>query len=238
MCQSLGYHRIRTYKNESPAGTQYRQFLFWVVYTFDKSLSLRLGRSSTIQDYDVTVPEPRNDGLRQSPILSFFGLWVTESRIQGQIYELLYCPEAVTQSEAVRKSRAQLLLSQLDKLDSLTQEVSVRTAQNCLGDEHTLMDIQVKWDKFLRETNPEDITDYFIISDHVLRLSTRTLIHRAVPNPPGSPTTFAVECIQTARETLARHQECMAVVERTTAGLFSSYMNWSVHKPLVDIMLR
>ena len=86
--------------------------------------------------------------------------------------------------------------------------------------------VQAKWERFSRDSAGDDITDFFILSDHVLRLSTRTLIHRAVPNPPGSPTTFTDECIQIARETLARHQECMAVVERTTAGLFSTYMNW------------
>lgn len=74
------------------------------------------------------------------------------------------------------------------------------------------------------------MTDFFASSDHVLRLSTRTLILRAVPNPPGSRTTFTAECIQAARETLARHQDCMAVVERSKVGLFlfSTYMNWYV----------
>jgi hypothetical protein len=57
-------------------------------------------------------------------------------------------------------------------------------------------------------------------------MSTLTLVRRAVPNPPGSPTTFTADCIQAARETLAKHQECMAVVERSKVGLFSTYMSW------------
>ncbi|KAK4149344.1 hypothetical protein C8A00DRAFT_18946 [Chaetomidium leptoderma] len=85
-----------------------------------------------------------------------------------------------------------------------------------------------KWDRFSRETAGDDVTEFFIRSDHVLRLSIRTLIHRAVPNPPGSWTTFTLECIQGARDTLAQHQECMAVVERSTLGLFSTYMNWTI----------
>lgn len=126
MCQSLGYHRIGTYTNASKDEAACRQFLFWMVYSLDKSLSLRLGRSSTIQDSDVTITVPCDDGTRQSLMVSFVRIWVIESRIQGQIYELLYCPEAIGQSEVVRKSRAQLLLSRLDELETLVQEVLVR----------------------------------------------------------------------------------------------------------------
>lgn len=82
-----------------------------------------------------------------------------------------------------------------------------------------------------KEAAGEELTKFFIISDHVLRLSIITLIHRAVPNPPGSPTTFTVECIQAARETLAQHQECMVVVERSSVALFSSYMSWYASCP-------
>lgn len=68
--------------------------------------------------------------------------------------------------------------------------------------------------------------DFWVMSDQVLLLSTVTLVHRAVPNPAGSPTTFTHDCIQAARETLARHQDCIAVVERSKLGLFPTYMNW------------
>lgn len=106
-----------------------KRYLFWMTYAMDKSLSLRLGRSSTIHDYDVTVSEPRDDETQHSPELSIFTLWIHESRTQGQIYELLYCPEALRQSETVRKSRVKLLLSQLDKLDTLIDNVLVSQAK-------------------------------------------------------------------------------------------------------------
>ncbi|KAH6839621.1 fungal-specific transcription factor-like protein [Chaetomium sp. MPI-CAGE-AT-0009] len=200
LCQSLGYHRSATFTNESPENAQYKQFLFWGVYTIDKGLALRLGRSSTIQDYDVTVPDPGVDAgppVDDMPIGCFFGLWVILSRIHGQIYELLYCPDAIAQPDAIRKSRAQLLLDQLGELDDLTRDAAA------------------KWDDVARATAGDDTTDFFLLSDLVLRLSTRTLIHRA-------------PCIQTARETLSRHQECMAVVDRNAVGLFSTYMNWTI----------
>ena len=126
LCQSLGYHRIGTCKDESPNETEHKQFLFWIAYVLDKSLSLRLGRSSTIQDYDVTVPDARINSLDKSPTAAFFGLWVVASRLQGQIYELLYCPDAISQPELSRRSRVQLLLHRLGELDSLTHEATVR----------------------------------------------------------------------------------------------------------------
>jgi hypothetical protein len=128
LCQSLGYHRIGTYQNEPSDDAKYKQFLFWIIYTMDKSLSLRLGRSSTIQDYDVTLPDPHSIP-HQNPITSFFDLWVTVSRLQGQIYELLYCPVAIAQPEPVRKSRVQLLIHQLGEIDALTREASVRLCE-------------------------------------------------------------------------------------------------------------
>jgi hypothetical protein len=207
LCQSLGYHRATTYNDESPDEIRHKQFLFWVAYILDKSLSLRLGRSSTIQDYDVTTPEP---DIRSSktPTTAFFGLWVIGSRLGGQIYELLYCPEAIAQPESTRRSRVQLLARRLGELDALTHEASAT------------------WYQLSTETSGEEMTHFFVLSDHVLRLSLRTLIHRAVPNAPGSSRTFTAECIQAARETLERHQECMTIVERSTVGLFSTYMNW------------
>lgn len=84
-----------------------------------------MGRSSTIQDYDVTIPDPQSDCPSQSPITSFFSLWVAASRLQGQIYELLYCPDAIAQPDSVRKSRAQLLIHRLEDLESRTQEETV-----------------------------------------------------------------------------------------------------------------
>jgi hypothetical protein len=125
LCQSLGYHRITTYECESPDDAQHKQFLFWVAYILDKSLSLRLGRSSTIQDYDVTTPEPGTSGPDKTPTTAFFGLWVIGSRLGGQIYELLYCPEAIAQPEPIRRSRVQLLAHRLGELDALTHEASV-----------------------------------------------------------------------------------------------------------------
>ncbi|KAL2272077.1 hypothetical protein VTJ83DRAFT_1448 [Remersonia thermophila] len=220
LCQSLGYHRLTTFKSEPAHVVERKQFLFWAIYALDKSLSLRLGRSSSIQDHDITIPNPGSMKTVSKPAFSALDLWVKVSRIQGQIYELLYCPDALAQPEDVRKSQAQQLASSLDEVDKMTAEATA----------------QCDWD--FRGFIGDDLTEFFVLSDDVLRLSTRTLIYRSCPNPPGSPTTFTPECIQTARETLARHQQCMAIIDRSLIPLFSIYMSWTIqYAPFVPFIV-
>ncbi|THX04745.1 hypothetical protein D6D17_05495 [Aureobasidium pullulans] len=58
LCQTLGYHRTVTSHDRVVTNSKYTRFLFWTTYYLDKSLSLRLGRASTIQDWDVTAIPP------------------------------------------------------------------------------------------------------------------------------------------------------------------------------------
>lgn len=57
--------------------------------------------------------------------MAYFALWVESARCQGNIYELLYSPEAVAQPADVRQSRAQLLVNNLHILEQATQETNV-----------------------------------------------------------------------------------------------------------------
>jgi hypothetical protein len=125
LCQTLGYHRAETYKNEDPEDARHKEFLFWAVYLLDRSLCLRLGRSSSIQDYDITVPYPTGTVPHRIAIAEFMKLWIKGSQIQGLIYERLYSPEAVRQPEDVRRSRMQSLVEQLKELEDSTNDVIV-----------------------------------------------------------------------------------------------------------------
>lgn len=73
-----------------------------------------------------------------------------------------------------------------------------------------------------------ELAEFIVESDAVLRLSLLTLVYRAVPHPPGSRTTFRLECIEAARATLERHQRCMAIVTNSHFSLFSIYMHWTI----------
>ncbi|KAK4448419.1 fungal-specific transcription factor domain-containing protein [Podospora aff. communis PSN243] len=210
LCQTLGYHRAETYKNEDPEDARHKEFLFWAVYLLDRSLCLRLGRSSSIQDYDITVPYPSGTVPHRIAIAEFMKLWIKGSQIQGLIYERLYSPEAVRQTEVVRRARMQSLVQQLKELEDSTNEVIAR------------------YDEWSKGAAGDELTNFFNTSDHVLRLSLLTLVHRAVPNPAGSPTTFSSNCIQAARATLDLHQDCITAVNKSSLGLFSTYMHWTI----------
>ncbi|KAL4723265.1 hypothetical protein ACLX1H_009755 [Fusarium chlamydosporum] len=210
LCQTLGYHRMSTMKNDKPREAQRKQFLFWNTYFIDKSLSLRLGRASTIQDWDVTVPLPSENPINATPLSPFIALWIATARCQGHIYEHLYSPGSMKESDDVRRFRSQKLVSDLQdigrrsKLLAKNREKEVKTK---LG---------------------EYFIDFILISDDVLRLSLLTLIYRATPAPLGSRITFIPECIEAARATLQRHQDCMDLLGRDNALYFPSYVHWTL----------
>lgn len=108
LCQHLGYHRINTMANDTPDERNSKIHIFWMIYMFDKTLSLRLGRASVIQDWDISLPfllageQPtsRPDG---SQMLAY---WIKVARVQGQIYEKLFCPAAFLRSSEDRTRTA------------------------------------------------------------------------------------------------------------------------------------
>ena len=58
LCQSLGYHRYSTMKDDTEEQRTAKVHAFWFIYMLDKNLSLRLGRASSLQDWDM-VQTPR-----------------------------------------------------------------------------------------------------------------------------------------------------------------------------------
>ncbi|RSL53192.1 hypothetical protein CEP53_007829 [Fusarium sp. AF-6] len=210
LCQTLGYHRASTMKNDEPRDAQRKQFLFWNVYFIDKSLSLRLGRASTIQDWDITVPIPDAEKVDDSPLEAFAALWVTTARCQGQIYEMLYSPDSINQPEDVRRYRVQTLVNTM-------RGISKKSA--ILGEKH-LQEARKKMGSYFM--------DFVIVSDDVLRLSLLTLIYRASPLPANSRSTFIPECVEAARATLQRHQDCMDLLGKDNSFYFPSYVHWTL----------
>lgn len=105
MCQTMKYHCSRSSTEDGSDSQTAQRRLFWAIYRFDKSLSLRLGRSSTIRDSDITLPlspvEPRPSTL---------------ARIQGKTYEELYSPVGLSRQGDDRGYCAAALAVQVRKL--------------------------------------------------------------------------------------------------------------------------
>jgi hypothetical protein len=120
-------------KNDKQDEFQYKQFLFWSIYFIDKSLSLRLGRPSTIPDWDITVPRPSTNDSHSEPVLAYFVLSIETARCQGNIYEMLYSPTSMTQSDQVKQSRVEALVSDLRNLEAKTWETNVGERQQASG---------------------------------------------------------------------------------------------------------
>ena len=85
LCQTLGYHRLRSPRENDQPLRVAQERLFWTVYEIDKGLSFRLGRSSNIRDAEITLPfdgdAPRNTRL---------------ARIQGRVYDQLHSSAALS----------------------------------------------------------------------------------------------------------------------------------------------
>ncbi|KAI4650118.1 uncharacterized protein J4E78_008400 [Alternaria triticimaculans] len=102
LCQSLGYTKIH---------------IFWMIYMLDKTLSLRLGRSSILQDWDISLPfvvssDPNDKHAESSAFLSY---WIKVARVQGLTYEKLFCPAAFTRSTEERTRIAIELVNSLNQ---------------------------------------------------------------------------------------------------------------------------
>lgn len=125
LCQTLGYHRQLPHVGRQSVEPRYTQFLFWTTYYIDKSLSLRLGRASTIQDWEITA-NPPSASDDQEPVLAFFVLWVKTAKCQGNIYEMLYAPGSMTHSDEMRQSRVDFLASTLREIAQEWERAKVR----------------------------------------------------------------------------------------------------------------
>lgn len=95
----------------------------------DKGLSIRLGRASAIQDYDISVALPTrpilSDPKNVTCVTELMKLWVTVGRIQGMIYEVLYSPGAMRKNVSERVASGKQLADETTRW--WNDEVAVST---------------------------------------------------------------------------------------------------------------
>jgi hypothetical protein len=114
--QSLGWHRSSSIQNDSEPLRDQKLVIFWMLYTVDKDLSLRLGQASFMQDYDIDLPLPYVD--RSAPLTPFgrLNMWIEAARISSLVYQQLYSPTALKQPDATRSQLAQQLLKRMEDI--------------------------------------------------------------------------------------------------------------------------
>ena len=109
MSQSMGYHRYQTFQNDEEEVRSSKVHLFWIIYVFDKQLSLRLGRASVIQDWDMSLPSIPSTPKSATMALGnnqMIAYWAKVARVQGQTYEKLFSPAAFLRSREERTRTA------------------------------------------------------------------------------------------------------------------------------------
>lgn len=118
MSQNLGYHRYQTLQNDEEEERNSKIHLFWMIYMFDKQLSLRLGRASVIQDWDMSLPlvtstpTPAAMAVGASQMLTY---WIKVAKVQGQTYEKLFSPAAYLRTPEDRTRTAIELVNTMNQ---------------------------------------------------------------------------------------------------------------------------
>jgi hypothetical protein len=117
LCQDLGYHRYQTMKDDTEDDRNTKMHIFWMIYMFDKTISLHLGRPSFIQDWDISLPffndDPVTDDAPNGK--KMLNYWVKVGRVQGQIYERLFSPAAFLESPESRTRTAVELVNAMNQ---------------------------------------------------------------------------------------------------------------------------
>lgn len=218
LCLTLGYHRQPS--REAAAADPYSDIkaaLFWFAYSNDKLFSLRFGRSSMIQDHDITIPRKLGESIAfPDPVWgTIFRQWIHHAEFVGRAYEELYSPMALTHTPERRAESAHSLIQMLDDMSR-----NLRAEREAIG---------VTWPGTQRapEAGPSPYSiDMSIISDDVMFYSAMTLIYRAIPNEPGPGGSLYNECIEAARKAMACHHECIRLAK--TDHVKAGYIHWFV----------
>jgi hypothetical protein len=109
-------------KDDSEPLRRQKLVIFWMLYIIDKNLSLRLGQASLIQDYDIDLPLPGVDPSALLSTISRLDIWIDTARVMGAIYQQLFSPGALKQTDAVRFQSVQQLLQLVETIRPKTSK--------------------------------------------------------------------------------------------------------------------
>ncbi|TQN63735.1 Protein STB5, partial [Colletotrichum shisoi] len=224
MTQTLGCHSIAAIAHEAPQNRYGKIKLFWLIYVIEKGLSLRLGRSSTIRDNDVTVPRPQANthAVSEPTLMCLFPECTRLATLQGMVYDQIYSPASLCQPQEVRVSRARQLAGQLDELMAMnTYQASTLTSRYLQNP----FPFPNRNTEKLAEVVGEPLYEAMTRTDKVNQLALSCLIYRAVPPEAGEKAVFGKDCIRTARQALEEHKRCMYVVAGLEERFLESYLN-------------
>ncbi|KAI1409868.1 fungal-specific transcription factor domain-containing protein [Hypoxylon sp. FL1857] len=216
MCRTLGLHQIHTMKDDSPQRKADKSLLFWCTYMLDKGLSLRLGRASILQDYDISLPHIAPEAKAAYPGTEVMTLWIKHAQVQGRIYERLYSPGALRQPDSYRVEQVGMLAAEQKHLMAQSMELFVEF-ENSDDAEGRMFALMLK-------------------SDEVSYLSSLALTYRAMPPAGTRSRTFSDECIDAARAAMLCHQEAMEMMDDQSLKIM--YIHWTIlYAPFIPFIV-
>ncbi|KAH8700656.1 fungal-specific transcription factor domain-containing protein [Talaromyces proteolyticus] len=203
LCQTLGYHRSVVSPGDNPLDMKLKTRMFWFTYILDKCLSLRLGHSSILQDFDITLalPEPSDDS-KLSMWDTMYQHWVKIGYFQGRIYEELYSPRSLSGPASDRTQRAKQIVGDMQLWYQEIAQIDPSRAYNPVYYEAAASSSEIM---------------YYALS---------TLAYRVVPPGPldHSPI-FSNGCIETARAALRAHQ-LNSERYKNSSYIWHGYISW------------
>ncbi|KAI0801645.1 fungal-specific transcription factor domain protein [Xylaria sp. FL0064] len=216
MCRTLGYHQIHTMKDDMPQTKADKSLLFWCTYMLDKALSLRLGRASVLQDYDISLPHVTPDAKAAYPGKEVMTLWIQHARVLGRIYERLYSPGALRQPDTVRIEQVGVLAAEQQRLMAASVAL-FREFESAVDGEGRMFALTLK-------------------SDEVSFLASLSLTYRALPPNGPRSRTFAGECIDAARASMRCHLEATAMMDQQSLKIV--YIHWTIlYAPFIPFIV-
>ncbi|OJJ50225.1 hypothetical protein ASPZODRAFT_58444 [Penicilliopsis zonata CBS 506.65] len=207
MCQSMGYHRHVTLKQDSLALAEAKRHVFWSLYTIDKNVSLNLGLTSHFQDHDIDAEffTPSEDP-KQCPWDLMTLVTIKFSTIQGQVYDQLY-------SVAAAKAPPASTAASIEKLSAAL--IVVR---------NELLAIDVHPGLY-----SESLQGMALCADFIT-YSVLTVIYRAQTLPTNA-TAITSKCVEAATLALESHLKCFAIFRTRESHKQAEYVKWILLYP-------
>ncbi|KAL3456643.1 hypothetical protein BJX64DRAFT_293904 [Aspergillus heterothallicus] len=208
MCQAMGLNNSHIIAVERVEEGQRKLRLFWAVYALEKAVSLRLGRSSTIKDRDITVPRLALDRTMTSVPFNRFPDWIELASLYGRMHDDLYSPAALAQSTEIRMSRTRALASELEQLIMRRAEYYAFPQQWSSPSMYPTM------------------STFFIHANRAIEHSTLASVYRGIPSETPYRLAPCNNCIAAARISLQESEACVEILLSKAATWPTSLDSW------------
>ncbi|KAI9035861.1 transcription factor domain-containing protein [Aspergillus affinis] len=207
MCQTLGFHRSSTLKDDESPAAEAKRHVFWSLYTIDKNISLNIGFSSHFQDHDIDADlfKPSNKPS-QRPWDLMAIVTVEFAAIQGRVFDQLYSVGAMNETDDKRARAVQQL--SLDLIAVRDRLVAIDVSSGLYAD---------------------SLHGMAACADFIA-YSVMTVIYRAQSRPTDAMAVSS-QCYEAARLALDSHLKCFGFFRDRQTHKQMEYVNWILLYP-------